>query len=267
MPNNINAELADLIAQEQARIRAAYMNPAAWIGVDAAANGRIVPNWANARAVPVYEVAAVMNNRPEIWDRLLYAVSEIYETDCIIAGGAVRDYLLGLPAKDIDIFVNHVPSDDAILKAEELGWGRVHQAGDPGRYGNAKALGVIDACPNFVGGAVQLIFKLGDNPGQYENDIVSKFDLDIVKSSYYNGRIEDTDMAKTDRDNKTVTFCGDGDPKQSFDRADRFVKRAKEHGQEFKMVGFKKMEDIIAAKVAKAAEKAAGLAKLKKERW
>src|SRR5688572_21236605 len=47
-----------------------------------------------------------MKNGPELWDKILYAVREVYEPNyACIAGGAVRDYLLGKPSKDIDVFV------------------------------------------------------------------------------------------------------------------------------------------------------------------
>ena len=42
-----------------------------------------------------------MNNGPELWKKYL----SIFPTDTIVAGGAVRDWMLsGGPPKDIDIF-------------------------------------------------------------------------------------------------------------------------------------------------------------------
>ena len=206
-------------------------------------------------------VTAITNNNPEVWEKLLYAVDEIYETDCLIAGGAVRDHLLGIPAKDIDIFVNY-NHGDARDKAAELGWGEAYEVqgrgyGRKGKEENFGAFRVLEFVPSIVGGSVQLIFKPGETGEAYENDVVSRFDLDITKSSYYNGRIQDTDMAKTDRDNKTITFCGEGDAAKSYGRCQRFVERAKSYGMDFKPVGFKKMEDIVAEKIKKAAEQVA----------
>lgn len=47
-----------------------------------------------------------MRNGPALWDRLLGVIRPVFGPDAVIAGGAVRDYHLGLPIKDLDVFVN-----------------------------------------------------------------------------------------------------------------------------------------------------------------
>lgn len=47
-----------------------------------------------------------MKNGPELWDLLHSQVRPIFGDDAVVAGGAIRDYTLGLAPKDIDIFVN-----------------------------------------------------------------------------------------------------------------------------------------------------------------
>lgn len=51
-----------------------------------------------------------MENGPELWDAILSRMPK----GAVVAGGAVRDYLLGVPPKDIDVFwhATAVPQTD-----------------------------------------------------------------------------------------------------------------------------------------------------------
>src|SRR5687768_10379559 len=92
------------------------------------AEGRIHVDPAPQRAAPS------LPNGPELWDKLLEAVKEVYEPEfCCIAGGAVRDYALGKDPKDIDIFVKMGKEDysrgQCIEEAEYLGWKNIQPVG------------------------------------------------------------------------------------------------------------------------------------------
>ena len=45
-------------------------------------------------------------NGPVLWNHLLSYVHEHLDKDAVIAGGAIRDFVLGIEPRDIDIFVN-----------------------------------------------------------------------------------------------------------------------------------------------------------------
>jgi len=187
----------------------------------------------------------LIENGPPYWNKLLSSVSEIFETRCFIGGGAIRDFLLDIPPKDIDIFVNPCKDTDIEglkTQCEELGWGPAHQVKGSGYDGKERegmdALSVFDLRPSSSPWTLQLIFVKGDVEN-YVQDVVSRFDLDICKSAYYNGdngpEMFDSDPAQTDRNNKTITYSLEGPPlNKSIQRAKRIQARFKEFGLEFK---------------------------------
>lgn len=60
-----------------------------------------------------------MQNSPALWDRLLAHVRPVFGQDAVVAGGAIRDYYLGLAPKDLDVFVN-VPSADILSQGADF---------------------------------------------------------------------------------------------------------------------------------------------------
>src|SRR5689334_19040376 len=77
---------------------------------------------------------------PELWDQLLEGVREIYEPEYVcVAGGAVRDHLLKVPPKDVDIFmycpkIEGANAGDLTDLGQCLGWQNLHLVGNPGAY-------------------------------------------------------------------------------------------------------------------------------------
>lgn len=55
-----------------------------------------------------------MRNGPALWDRLLSHVRPVFGQDAVVAGGAIRDYYLGLVPKDLDVFVNVAHTDKLV---------------------------------------------------------------------------------------------------------------------------------------------------------
>ncbi|WCD56045.1 tRNA nucleotidyltransferase [Caulobacter phage BL198] len=47
-----------------------------------------------------------MRNGPDLWAALLGDIVPVFGGDAVVAGGAIRDFHLGLEPKDIDIWVN-----------------------------------------------------------------------------------------------------------------------------------------------------------------
>lgn len=128
-----------------------------------------------------------MRNGPVLWAEILATVRNIGGINPIIAGGAVRDYVLKLgDPRDIDVFIGGTPPDDMQL---DIGWNarneerdREIQAEYNGQIGTIAAIqnwSYVDC--NFP---VQFIW-IGDNdPVRY----VRGFDLGTSKC-YYRGSL------------------------------------------------------------------------------
>jgi len=207
-------------------------------------------------------------NGPEYWDKLLYAVREIYECEAIVAGGAVRDHLLGFDPKDIDIFVNY--TNDPLELSEELGWGHPKQIGNRGRrnpYANIKGKivqNVLEFYPSTSPVPVQLIFTKKPLDGDFTENTLNMFDFHICKSAY-DGKMYDTEVAQQERLAKTFTYSGPEDEENKEKSMQRFESFKQRH-PEFKVVGLNNIEKVLEEKQKKAKEQPFYL-NFKKERW
>jgi len=137
-----------------------------------------------------------LKNGPELWKVILTK----FPPEAIIAGGAVRDYLLGVEPKDIDVFV---PSSDFIDNIEWKEEGFMY-LGDA-RQKEYEALPMIN---------IVMHGRLNDIPVDYigvslpvwgGKELVSTFDFGITRCWFKDGDIYDTDEAEADRIDKTVT--------------------------------------------------------------
>jgi hypothetical protein len=90
---------------------------------------------------------------PPEWENLRREVASQAGRHAFIAGGAIRDHLLGLPVKDIDIFVLGMSAQSAkeIFGADITEYAGVDQAKH--QYRTRDGL------------AVDLVFSRYDNPG------------------------------------------------------------------------------------------------------
>jgi len=50
-------------------------------------------------------------NIPPAWEQARYEISKLFSKLAVIAGGAVRDHLLGIPHNDLDIFILETPAE------------------------------------------------------------------------------------------------------------------------------------------------------------
>jgi hypothetical protein len=134
------------------------------------------------------------NDKP-LWDKLLSAVKEIYEPEYVcVAGGAIRDYLIGKDPKDIDIFVKLPEGNfkvaDMLENAQCLGWKHVAQAGF-GAYNENKHQRLVFKAKVF-GRDIDLIFVVPQKTGR---EIVDTFDFTICQH-WYDGEVNSLPEAK-----------------------------------------------------------------------
>lgn len=155
-----------------------------------------------------------MKNGPELWDAILRGLND---ASAVIAGGCVRDYLLGREPKDIDVFVNVACKDQLRVLGRAL----------PATFSVSlmRELTEYEVAPDWVGEVsgvldgsfcpegshdifddytqVQIIGRPSADFGGAQ--LVSRFDFGITRS-WYDGELHDTPEAAQDRANRTVTL-------------------------------------------------------------
>lgn len=142
-------------------------------------------------------------NAPPLWDPILAAVREIYEpVYCCIAGGAVRDYLLGEAPKDVDVFMHlgnrKINLEEFYEIAQELGWQHVDVVGNAEPYlkdvGNDEKPLTIAALRGRVKGVTVDLLLTNGKTGK---EIVEGFDFHICEH-WYDGEVHSTPLGKVD---------------------------------------------------------------------
>lgn len=148
-----------------------------------------------------------MENGPELWNTILAQIP-----GGIIAGGCVRDYLMGVPAKDIDVFVSVHQSTNF------NGWephpdAEEYEAGDHVAY-------VVQR--EVEGWTVDLI---GMDPKVLTGEfVISQFDFGLTRC-WYDGEIHDTVEAAHDREKGRITVMINDRPDRLLKRFERFNAR------------------------------------------
>ena len=173
-------------------------------------------------------------NGPALWADILNPVSSIFGPNAVIAGGAVRDYLLGYEPKDIDVFVDSTREHLAAAKPrlEAFGFTDITLLTDATtcQYTDWQPdlKGVLDM--QFGGRQVQIIARRFSSMAE----LAGQFDLAICQSIYFPGGIFSTPEAKADRQNKTLTrtrYGTDEAYSATMERVERF--KAKYEGFRF----------------------------------
>lgn len=184
-------------------------------------------------------------NGPEFWRFLLDNVREILECDAAIAGGAVRDYFLGLPPKDIDVFVDI--DDFEIIQANhpELNWGPGFVAGNV--YKDNERLN-IKGVMNFQykGHKIQLVAK--PIPKEfYATELIKTFDMSVGMCYFtYDKQTDEyilfeSDTARNDREKKQVTCMVPECSDKTSKRFDAWVRR--NNLKDWKLIGHSKPKE------------------------
>jgi hypothetical protein len=168
-----------------------------------------------------------MENGPELWDKILYAVNEVYEPNyACIAGGAVRDHLMGKQPKDIDVFValpevneeTHecMPVEEIVELAGCLGWNNVNEVRL--RYGQHEVKSLLVFKADVFGYNVDFILSNKEDG----KSITEGFDFEINRC-WYDGQVHYTPLAKEDITKKRWTLIGKMEPdkKEHFERVNK----------------------------------------------
>lgn len=184
---------------------------------------------------PIPSIAAErLPNGPELWRLILAEMPR----GAVIAGGAVRDYLLGFEPKDIDVFMAIPPVSSEPIPFEldaDADWDAI-AAHDP-RHGlmridnthqrfeeyTAVSNIVCVSSGKLLGWPVDAI-DLDDFEGGEK--LIDQFDFAITRCWFGGGEvIHDTPEAKRDRDNRTITLLSDAREARSLARYERLKER------------------------------------------
>lgn len=163
-------------------------------------------------------VAQRLANGPDLWSAILATMPP----GSIVAGGAVRDFLLGVEPKDIDVF----------CPTEALGafdfTGFVPLGED--RREEYEALSFIDIVQRTTRHGYQVDLVGVYLPGWSPLALVETFDFGITRSWFGADGLHDTAEAGYDRSCNVVTLLVPGRPERAAVRFARFNER---HGGRF----------------------------------
>jgi len=182
-------------------------------------------------------------NLIEQFDSILAQLQEV-GVKGLIAGGAVRDHILGKPVKDIDVFVAHEPN---LVSKLQAAFGALHvnpslaaeYIGEAGQSEVSHVYEVRKSVDPFDMGAIHLppVQVIVLAPGMDPLDRVKHHDFGICQCWYEGGG--DLDFGFTGAfigdvaDNSfTLTHCED---QHQFDRSMRRWERFKERFPEFSL--------------------------------
>lgn len=162
-------------------------------------------------------------NGPRLWTNILNQLPG----SKVIAGGCVRDWMLGVPEKDIDVFYSNAPEEFVLNNGD--GWrlapDQVQQDENRQHEGMQNILGIVDMF--YQDHRVQLI-RLNDdvNLSRY----VHNFDITICKGSFrpFEGLLVPSAMA-SDLEEKQI-LC-EGQTNQTSVRARRFLEKISQYEQ------------------------------------
>jgi hypothetical protein len=166
-----------------------------------------------------------MENGPDLWTKVLAQ----FPTGAIIAGGAVRDFLMGVPPKDIDVFlpasaVKNIPPTEGFDFAFVDPRFGFHRIDSPQlRISEYEGLNNISLVSRgeIEGYTVDLVEFTIDFTGQ---QLVETFDF-WINWCWFDGEIHDTPEARNDQFNNEVTLCNEERLERSLVRFERFNAR------------------------------------------
>lgn len=175
-----------------------------------------------------------MVNGPDLWNRILAR----FPSGAIIAGGAVRDYLLGVPPKDIDVFLpasawqTPASSDNefGIMSDPRYGLGRIDAIHE--RQAEYEALTHVEMVSRgtIEGFTVDLVEITDDFDGE---SLVKTFDFGINRCWTTGRDVCQTFSCDDDLKNKTVTLYHRDRLERSKRRFAQFNKR---HGGAYRFI-------------------------------
>jgi hypothetical protein len=180
-----------------------------------------------ARLGPAGECHGYLENGPDLWRAIL----ERMPVGSIVAGGAVRDYLLGKEPKDIDVFMG-VPAVSEEVDFEALC--DLNILPDP-RHGLFRIENTHERFEEYAAVSCILCVSSGELLGRKVDaveiehfqggaELIKEFDFGITRC-WFDGEIHDTPEAKHDRENKVITLLSDARQERSIARFERLNER------------------------------------------
>ncbi|WCD56149.1 tRNA nucleotidyltransferase [Caulobacter phage KSC] len=176
-----------------------------------------------------------MRNGPDLWHSLLEDIVAVFGGDAIIAGGCIRDFMLGLEPKDIDIWVNErdlVSMRNLMqrLMSTDFDWSwdlTEMEDGDPDYNGGiGDNLLIWEGTVQNTGGVILdvNIIACPEHADGIEA-VVNRFDMDICQWWFSGGMIHQTPAALQALDNKVCTVVRGHDWERAVRRFDKFNAR------------------------------------------
>jgi hypothetical protein len=168
-----------------------------------------------------------MQNGPQLWDTILAALKPTFPS-AVIAGGAVRDYLLGVEPKDIDVFVN-ANLTKLSVRIEDFDFVRMEPNIEYEHWTEDQkhpVAGVLDGHYLPTNIPVQLIGR--PHEGFSAKSLVNDFDIGITQCWYDGDGVCETSACAADHENMTLTILRNGSVRaleRSKERAARFNAR------------------------------------------
>ena len=162
---------------------------------------------------------------PDLWKSILSRCP----SGSVVAGGAVRDYLLGVEPKDIDVFCTQDAASAEINEIDDVS--------DDGRP--SKVWGPHPEAEEYEGmetdvscvvqrtiDGVKVDLVIIDHPKEgFVEHLIDSFDFGLAQAWFDGADIHERPAATTDRVNRTVTCLMDNRPARAWSRFDRFNAR------------------------------------------
>lgn len=171
-------------------------------------------------SIPTEQAAHPALNGPDLWNRILADMPR----GSIIAGGAIRDYLLSVPPKDIDVFCwSAALGSFDFTGFEPLGSDRADEYA---------AMSIIDIVQRTSRYGIQVDLVGIGIPEWSPEAMVQTFDFGITRCWFDGERIHTTPEADHDLENSVVTLLLKDRPERA---AVRFARFNENHGGRFTM--------------------------------
>jgi hypothetical protein len=178
-----------------------------------------------------------MDNGPKLWTVVATEVRKAFPT-CVIAGGAVRDYVLGKEVKDIDVFVYAKDGPDMAKKVAKLIENDDWEMNDDDQAADVEYLS--SAGLRRLEGVVDLTFLdehnvqlIGVSNTEFSPDwLMQDFDIGLCRAYFQEPnlfRLTD-EFARDVRDRTLTLYHGPEDPRyeRSLERIERLKKKFKD---------------------------------------
>lgn len=155
----------------------------------------------------------------------------------MIAGGCIRDWMLGLEPKDIDVFVTVPENVEIRLPTNRAGWQLDEANPMPGEMNGVPGYGGLNSIVEIhnwlKGGQAVQIIRL--RPDINLSEYVWTFDIDICTGRFDSSGLTIPHGAMVDLEAKVIHT---NSPTQAcFDRAERFLRKVSQVEQGWRITG------------------------------